>query len=67
MSEPKKVELCGLLVSEAVRDEASRTWPKRPPTFGDDRLWAAACANHVLLVAREHGEEPASALREGRP
>lgn len=61
--EEKKVELCGMLVSEKVRDEAVKTWPTRPPTGFDDRSWSAALANHVLLVARDHGEEPETAPR----
>lgn len=59
----QKVELCGMLISPAVRDEAYKTWPRRPPTGYDDRLWSGACANHVLLIAREHGEEPETAPR----
>jgi hypothetical protein len=62
MSATKK-ELCGILVSQEVFDESISTWPKRPPTGYDDRLWRAACANHVLLIAREHGEEPDLAAR----
>lgn len=54
----EKVSLCGLLVSKAVADEAIATWPRRPATGFDDRSWSAACANHVLGIAREHGEEP---------
>ncbi|NCC94777.1 MAG: hypothetical protein EOM10_16175 [Opitutae bacterium] len=53
-----KVELCGLLVSKEVQTEAYRTWPTRPATGYDDRTWLAACRNHVLVVAREMGEEP---------
>lgn len=59
----EKVELCGMLVSSTVRDAAAKNWPTRPPTGWDDRTWSAACANHVLLVAREHGEEPEMAPR----
>jgi hypothetical protein len=55
MSETR-VKLCGLLVSQRVADEADRTWPKRPPTGYDDRLWGAALANHVAGVAKELGE-----------
>lgn len=53
-----KHSLCGMLVSEKVRNAALAEWPSRPETGYDDRLWGAACANHVLLIAREHGEEP---------
>lgn len=62
--ENRKVSLCGMRVSEQVRDEALQTWPRRPPTGYDDRLWGAVCANHVLLIAREHGEESGSARQE---
>ena len=58
MSAEAKVSLCGMLVSRRVRDKAVRTWPTRPPTGYDNRTWGAAYANHVLLVAREFGEEP---------
>jgi hypothetical protein len=54
----KKLKLCGMLVSQRVFDEAMKDWPRRPPTGFDDRSWGGACANHVLLVARELGEEP---------
>lgn len=54
----ERFSLCGMLVSEAVRERAIKTWPSRPATGYDDRSWAAATANHVLLVAREFGEEP---------
>ena len=47
-----------MLVSKLVRDESVATWPQRPPTGYDDRSWGAACANHVVLMAREVGEEP---------
>ena len=50
--------LAGLVVTEQVFESALATWPTRPATGYDDRSWAAACANHVLLVAREHGAEP---------
>lgn len=53
-----KKELAGLLVSEETFDAALADWPRRPPTGFDDLSWGAACANHVLLVARERGEEP---------
>ncbi|HLB47768.1 MAG TPA: hypothetical protein VJL59_12245 [Anaerolineales bacterium] len=54
----EKISLCGMLVSDVVRDAALATWPHRPPTGYDDRSWGAACANHVLSVARDLGEEP---------
>ena len=63
MNTQTKVELCGMLVSETVRDAALADWPQRPETETDDRVWSAACANHVLLCAREHGEEPQSAVK----
>ena len=53
-----KVKLCGMLVSEAVCKAAFESWPRRPAIGWDDRGWQAACANHVLLTARELGEEP---------
>lgn len=51
-------KLCGMLVGEAVYEAALASWPKRPATGYDDGSWGAACANHVLLLAREMGEEP---------
>lgn len=57
----KTTVLAGLLVSEKVAEAAKKTWPVRPPTGYDDRLWQSACTNHVLFVAREHGEEPKNA------
>ena len=53
-----KQNVCGLLVSEAVAKAAYDSWPRRPPTGYSDDSWASACKNHVLLVAREHGEDP---------
>ncbi len=51
-------------MSEKVYDEALRTWPRITPGIPTDpRIRAAECANHVLLVAREHGEEPKTAPR----
>lgn len=51
-------ELCGLAVSEDAFKAAVESWPRRPATGYDDRSWEAACCNHVLLTARQHGEEP---------
>ena len=56
--DPKIVVLAGLRVTEEIRTEALKNWPRRTPTGYDDRTFSAACANHVLLVAREHGWEP---------
>jgi hypothetical protein len=49
------IEICGIAVPAALRDVIYENWPERTPTGYDDRSFAAACANHVLLVAREHG------------
>ncbi len=54
----EKVKLCGLLVSKEVAVAATKTWPTRPATGYDDRSWGAACANHVMLTARDLGETP---------
>lgn len=62
-----KVKLCGLWVSPRVRDQAIQTWPKRPPTGYDDRTWGAACAQHVLLVMRELGEQPGNGEQAESP
>jgi len=54
----EKISLCGIMVTEEIRDAALRTWPHRPPTGYDDRSWGAACANHVLLVSQELSTSP---------
>lgn len=54
-------EMYGMLVSAEVARKAIETFPRRPPTGYDDRSWEAACRNHILLVAREMGEEPRDA------
>jgi len=62
----EKIEVCGMLVSPEAHAEIMSTWPK-PVGIGlcsDPRVWSAACANHVLLVARSFGEEPETAPKK---
>jgi len=48
----QNVELCGMLVSQAVYDEAFKEWPVRPPTGWDDRGWQA-CLPTTSSLSRE--------------
>ena len=57
------VQCAGLLVPSWIADLAWAKWPHRMPMQSDD-YFRAACSNHVLLVAREHGYmEPENAPR----
>lgn len=55
----KLTELVGLLIPESLVAECLSGWPNQR-TWSSDYARAAR-RNHILLICREHGFEPADA------